>query len=253
MKSNFKLTCILLSLLFSINEKAFANDPCQAILLPPPPDTCAYISGTTVGASASSVQSFPCSGLNGQPDVWYKVIVPACDPDMMVNVLGGSSPGQLQLGILYLYSGSCDRLVLILPCHPFLSPASFASDTVTSLAAGDTLFIRVRETSGNVGAFSLCVFGACPTGITMPAIEQEQQLQLYPNPARNELSVSSKRLSGKCEIEIDNILGQEVLRQESNSHGKPRSIDISSLSPGIYFITLTSEGITESRKFSVEK
>lgn len=250
MKTQFRLIVILLSLFFLTNENIFANDPCQATWLPPPPDTCSYIIGDTQGASAGTMTSFPCSGINA-PDVWYRVIVPACNPELVVNVLGGSLAGQLQSGVLYLYSGSCDSLVFI-SCQHLNVTTYFASDTVTSLSAGDTLLFRIREISGG-GAFNLCVFGACPTGISAPKYEQKNHLQLYPNPARSELSVSSNLLSGKGKIEIDNALGQNMLRLESNTHGKPFTIDLSPLSPGVYFLRLTSEGLTESRKFSIEK
>ena len=68
-------------------------------------------------------------------------------------------------------------------------------------------------------------------------------MDIYPNPAVDRLNVT---LSQNAEIAIYNIMGQKVLSQEGNAGAN--SINISSLTSGIYFVNAGSD----TQKFIVK-
>ncbi|HQW69755.1 MAG TPA: T9SS type A sorting domain-containing protein, partial [Flavobacterium sp.] len=63
-------------------------------------------------------------------------------------------------------------------------------------------------------------------------------LKYYPNPVKNSLTISNNFTIEK--IEVNSILGQTVLVKEVND--LQTTIDFSSLTNGVYFITVTSQG-----------
>ena len=63
-------------------------------------------------------------------------------------------------------------------------------------------------------------------------------LKYYPNPVKNSLNISNNFTIEK--IEVNSILGQTVLVKEVND--LQTTIDFSSLTNGVYFITVTSQG-----------
>lgn len=83
------------------------------------------------------------------------------------------------------------------------------------------------------------------TGIN--SLELTDQLKIYPNPAKNNLTIESLQ---KAVVEILNIQGQKILHQEL----QPRKIDIdiSGLEKGVYILRLLSNDKTVVTKFIKE-
>lgn len=78
--------------------------------------------------------------------------------------------------------------------------------------------------------------------------KNEFQYTLYPNPARQFVTLDN--LQGSGEIRIVNALGTVVLK-DSFENGS-RTIDVSGLSKGIYFISISSSGKAPMKKLIVE-
>ncbi|RLD24600.1 MAG: hypothetical protein DRI54_05945 [Bacteroidetes bacterium] len=78
------------------------------------------------------------------------------------------------------------------------------------------------------------------TGIVgINEISNDQGFKIYPNPAQNEIFISSDNELQISEINIYNQLGQNVIHQPACRQAGNRyegSIDVSSLMPGIYFV-----------------
>lgn len=72
-------------------------------------------------------------------------------------------------------------------------------------------------------------------------------LKLYPNPVKNTLFITSDSFATK-QVEIFNILGKSVL----NSKVLNNTINVSSLSKGIYVAKITEEGKTVTRKIIID-
>jgi hypothetical protein len=76
--------------------------------------------------------------------------------------------------------------------------------------------------------------------------DQEKELTVYPNPVKDILNIA---FNGEIQsVRIVSLDGRDVKIGETNLSGN--MLDISSLSPGIYFISVQSEGEWYPTKFS---
>ncbi|HBC03819.1 MAG: hypothetical protein CL528_03520 [Aequorivita sp.] len=75
------------------------------------------------------------------------------------------------------------------------------------------------------------------------------QFAILPNPAKNELFLTSKYTSGTLTLKIFNIEGK-LLSNQTLEVANQTSIDVSSLTSGIYFLNIEDEnGNTTTKKF----
>ncbi|WP_438710952.1 T9SS type A sorting domain-containing protein [Aquimarina muelleri] len=76
-------------------------------------------------------------------------------------------------------------------------------------------------------------------------INNSTRLNVYPNPASNDLNVSFNSLDTVSQIRIVNILGKVVYNKEVKSTlgSNTLKIDVSRLNPGIYFVKRGSQDI----------
>lgn len=79
--------------------------------------------------------------------------------------------------------------------------------------------------------------------VSTPVIEAKNELEIYPNPAKNNINVSA---SGK--MYIYDINGKLLFHDNNFESG---NINISTLTPGIYLIKIISEEKVQTRKFVV--
>ena len=84
-----------------------------------------------------------------------------------------------------------------------------------------------------------------PLPSAVPNIVQEKQLQLYPNPTQNELTISSTTTI--THITIANLIDQTLYNNEYNT--PEVKVNVAGLSPGLYLIRIND---TEVRKFVKE-
>lgn len=108
---------------------------------------------------------------------------------------------------------------------------------------------------------TLIAFNACDTDTFIYTITYTDiieltgsgdKLLLYPNPAGNHLTVNTESGIKNAELRIYNALGQLVTLSVPDSYrdeGPQSTIDISSLSPGIYYLHLQSEHGLATKKF----
>lgn len=77
-------------------------------------------------------------------------------------------------------------------------------------------------------------------------------INIYPNPATNVLNIGisdAKFINEPATISIKNIVGEELLYLENNSFKNLENIDITSLSEGVYFLTVKLNGLNVTKKF----
>lgn len=86
--------------------------------------------------------------------------------------------------------------------------------------------------------------------VSTPNLQIEEQLiKIYPNPANNELIVSTEKLpKGVWQIKIFNIQGQLVYNTLSDYSDKKYFINTSNLANGIYFIHLKNNALQFNQK-----
>ena len=76
--------------------------------------------------------------------------------------------------------------------------------------------------------------------------EQEFRIDVYPNPAKNDLRIECSQFTHGARVEVYGLVNHIiVLKREFESFGWNQSLDISSLAPGLYFVSiLTKKGTT---------
>ena len=73
-----------------------------------------------------------------------------------------------------------------------------------------------------------------------------KDIQMYPNPARDQVTVSSQQFRGKVRVVIYNQLGQ--LQKQLTFEGAEKRISLDGLTSGLYIVQVEVGGQTLSRK-----
>ncbi len=114
-------------------------------------------------------------------------------------------------------------------------------------------FGNINLTGGN--DLFIAKIGESGTGIN--EVVDKNDIHIYPNPATTTLTLSTEQTLKNAELKIMNAIGQEVSHPLSRgecaslSAGKGCVLDISSLPPGLYYLTLQSEEGVATKKFEV--
>ena len=100
-----------------------------------------------------------------------------------------------------------------------------------------------------------CIWGTgdCSTGISMVA-NGTTTFSLYPNPARNEVTVTLKRPidDNSATIKVWNITGQVSYSTVPGAGSISIDVPLSGLSKGVYFMQIITAGSSEVQKFVIE-
>lgn len=218
------------------------NDECSGAISLTQTATCNPTNGTTINAT-QSIAGLLCAGFTGtaDDDVWYKFV--ATTSNQTITVSGFSSFD----AVVDLRSGACNGTNI--NCADAVYAGGTEIINSTGLAIGSTYYIRVYSYDPGAsyqGTFTICVFNAVTTGIEQTN-EIIQDFSLYPNPAKNDLIIETKNTNSKHHFEIINSVGTLVY---SDVIDNKRTVDISSLSNGIYIVKLFTGESTIIKKFT---
>jgi hypothetical protein len=134
-------------------------------------------------------------------------------------------------------------------------PTGLSSDTLANPLACPTVpttyTVKVTDTWGCTSTSSVIITtDPCP-GISQ--VISEKNVELYPNPANGliNLIINGSRLDNILYMSITNCFGQEVIKEELSltKSGLNKTIDVSILRPGIYFLKLTGDKYYVIKKF----
>lgn len=127
--------------------------------------------------------------------------------------------------------------------------------------AGDNLVITEINKKGEVSFKMYCLDneidnpGACPEDILQfrisnPGDFTDEQPLIYPNPARDYISVAIPAISENSRMEIIDMKGRVLLSQKLRGMGR-EDFDISFLSSGVYGLRIVGEKAGEIVKFLI--
>ncbi len=124
-----------------------------------------------------------------------------------------------------------------------LNGASF-----TGLTSPITFRIYSWDAEASTGTFSVDNVAISGNVTTLDVTQNNiEGLKIYPNPAKNTLYVTSDSFASK-QVELFDVLGKSVL----NTKVVNNTVNISSLSKGVYVAKITEEGKTATRKIVIE-
>ncbi|MBS1774473.1 MAG: T9SS type A sorting domain-containing protein [Bacteroidetes bacterium] len=215
------------------------------------------------GINSASAQSFTVD----KDTVWYTVSGYASISDAVTNstsspiqinwkVTGHSLPSDWQSVM-----GICDNK----NCYSsgVLSGSTYISDTFSnkcdfhiqcdfsSCAAGGPYFLVVQLTNASTTKNIVFAMRKYPTAVA--SINKENKaINLYPNPANEDLNVVFDASLNVKNVTITNLIGKVM--QVYNVGGNSAKLNVSNLDAGIYFVNLADEhGRVAVKKFSVIK
>jgi hypothetical protein len=130
----------------------------------------------------------------------------------------------------------------------------------------NSILLNFTGSIGNVLALKVKAINSCGisanrilnvTLINCPRLQDEEinSLILYPNPTQDELNITWNSLNNeKVQLSCIDILGQTIYQKEidSNEGRNEFKLNTSLFSDGVYFMRITRDGNTHSRKFVVK-
>lgn len=123
-------------------------------------------------------------------------------------------------------------------------------NTTTNLKTQNTYTFDITTDVASYGNNRFMLVFDATTGISNNSLANN--ITLYPNPANDVLNIGVSDvnfLSKKSIISIKNLMGQEILHQESDNLKNIQNLDITHLSEGVYVITLKIGDGVVNRKF----
>jgi PKD repeat protein len=76
-------------------------------------------------------------------------------------------------------------------------------------------------------------------------------IQMYPNPANEQITIECKALQGTIDIQITDVLGNEI--KKVNTKTIETTINVGDLMDGVYFVTITNKGQSSTKKLVINK
>ncbi|HET8574433.1 MAG TPA: fibronectin type III domain-containing protein [Edaphocola sp.] len=124
------------------------------------------------------------------------------------------------------------------PTHTYTNTGNYTVTLVVSNACGsDSASANVRFIAAGIHQVSL----------------DKDQLKLYPNPARDRVTLKNESPYKMASVSVYNILGQEVFQDNTNNQSE-YELDVQGFAPGMYNIKITfTDGNWVSRKFEIRK
>ena len=122
-----------------------------------------------------------------------------------------------------------------------------ASGVVTGVTAGTTMITyNVPNPCGGTSAVQAITVANCVTGVGQTITANRYNVDVFPNPAQNELTI---RTDGRTytSMTITNDIGQVVAQQQIT--GTKTTVNLKELPSAIYYITLRGSATTTVKRF----
>lgn len=95
-----------------------------------------------------------------------------------------------------------------------------------------------------------CYVPPPPVGVKEFTKQEQLSFNLFPNPANNEITINYRNSNNSSRLLIHSVVGNELLNTVINNN---ETIDINSLSSGVYVVTLISNGLSSTQKLVISK
>ena len=127
--------------------------------------------------------------------------------------------------------------------------SSIPDNNVTCLKRTGNGKIWIGTSTGGVAVFNDTTTFAQVSSV--PLLLAENGIEIYPNPARERLVVSSRRIAME-EIQVVNLMGEIILQKTYccwTGYQQQQAIDVSNLSAGVYVLQLKGKDYCVSKRF----
>ncbi|MEO5907269.1 MAG: fibronectin type III domain-containing protein, partial [Saprospiraceae bacterium] len=254
------------------------NDNCSEATWLTVNNTCYYVSGSSIGSTASYPAPQGNCPHSGYKDVWFKFNMPDnYNPVATIR----TSAGSLTDAVMELYVGNSCGYMAFLGCEDDNNNGNGSDMPVMTVMGGQglTIFVRIWGHYGNTGTFNICVFDDNSNNfadgdeehqvITIPenhaqvdhvsdgemVIDGQDagELTLAPNPVNDILNVKYGQTTESIvsTLVLTDMSGKILVRKDYESKDViefHEQLNVSDLAPGIYVVQLrTSNGVVSER------
>jgi len=210
---------------------------------PPSNDNCIDAIAVTDGDVITTNTSFAtvdlagCSTADTAMGVWYFINDGGTEIDVIVDTAGSSFDTELSY-----FTGTCDALVCVGNNDDAIGVQSEIS--FNTGGTGENIYILATGFGTATGDL---VLNVTSDGLLSTEDENfvDNDITLFPNPAINDLEISSRELIES--VNVYNLSGQVVLQKSVNATGDV--MDVSNLTSGVYLMQLISNGQSVTKKF----
>ena len=122
-----------------------------------------------------------------------------------------------------------------------------SGNTISNVAAG-TYTVTVTDHNGCTTTASVTV----NTSVGIAQVTNDLPFTIFPNPAKNEVTVDAVAIDKETTIVLEDILGQTLVTRNINPSSST-TIDLTTYSNGVYFIELQQGGKRAVKKFIISK
>lgn len=111
----------------------------------------------------------------------------------------------------------------------------------------------VEDPNGDPNAFTEIAISYCEETITSLELENNPQINIFPNPTYDYFKIESEGLQGKLLIQVRSVSGKMLLEESIEAPNlSSTNFDISSLASGVYLLQITQERKVVFRKLIVK-
>ena len=122
-----------------------------------------------------------------------------------------------------------------------------SGNTISNLAAG-TYTVTVTDHSGCQTTATVTV----NTSVGIAQLTNDLPFTIFPNPAKNEVTVDAVAIDKETTMVLEDILGQTLVTRTINP-ASSTTVDLTNYSNGVYFIELQQSGKRAVKKFIISK
>ncbi len=124
---------------------------------------------------------------------------------------------------------------------------SMPSGTYTSNGTYNVM-LTVTDKCGNTDDTTITITVG---GISVVEQSFDASLELYPNPSEGVFNVTLNNATANYTLQISDVSGRVVFTRENCQPGQSQSVNISHVSKGIYMVHLKGDGISATRRISI--
>ncbi len=147
--------------------------------------------------------------------------------------------------IVTIYDGENDLAPVLAQYSGYGIPAAVTS-------TGGSMYVTFKTDSVNQAQGWQLIYSTLASDI--PEVEQNSSFSIFPNPAENTLFVNlTSPLQNQAELNIINVLGENVFFEKLAKGESNKTIDLSSISKGIYFVVLKTKDTKSINKLIIFK
>jgi len=117
----------------------------------------------------------------------------------------------------------------------------YSSVTIANIDADASPEVLIGNQRGGLRLYKSNILGKISLSASSDLVEQTFEAKIYPNPAKNKLTIETDLLNEKAQVSIINILGATVINQPMAKGTQTATIDLINLNAGVYFVKIQTE------------